>query len=109
MMMTEQAVLAAASSGLLMLTWIGGAIVAAIRWQSCPRSAAVTLACALTLLVWQILSFLISSRLPDWLLEPSSVLLGFQALHLLGSLLHALVYLALGYAIFAGRGERSVG
>lgn len=101
--------LAGLGSLLLMLTWVGGIILAAVKWRECPRSAAITLACALTLLFWQVLSWLLTQGMSRWYEDSSSIMVGFQLVNLLGCVVHAAVYAGLGYAIFAGRSERSVG
>lgn len=96
-------------TALLMLTWVGGVILAAVKWRSCPRSAAITLACSLTLLFWLLLYFLLIQGMSRWTGDSASMMLGLQLITLLGNLVHAAVYAGLGYAIFAGRGERFVG
>lgn len=96
-------------TALLMLTWVGGIILAAVKWRSCPRSAAITLACSLTLLLWQLLHMLLIQGMSGWFADSGSMMLGFQLLSLIGNLVHAAVYAGLGYAIFAGRAERFVG
>ncbi|PTU73547.1 hypothetical protein [Pseudomonas mangrovi] len=107
--MMQPALLAGLGTMLLMLTWVGGIILAAVKWRSCPRAAAITLTCALTLLLWQILSFLLTQGMSRWFEDSTSMLVGFQLVNLLGCVVHAAVYVGLGYAIFAGRDERSVG
>lgn len=106
---TQPMALSVLGTALLMLAWVGGIILAAVKWRSCPRSAAITLGCSLMLLFWQLLHLLLVQGMSSWFADSASMMFGFQLIGLLGNLLHAAVYAALGYAIFAGRGERFVG
>ena len=96
--------LAGVSTFLLVLTWLGGIALAAAKWRSYPRGAAIVLCSALALLAVHLLNVLLGYGLQTLSLEPEQQLLILQLLSLLLAVVNVATYAALAYAIFSGRG-----
>lgn len=97
-------ILASASTFLLVLTWLGGIALAAAKWRSYPRGAAIVLCSALALLAVHLLNGLLGYGLQSLYLEPEQQLLILQLMSLLVAVVNVATYAALAYAIFSGRG-----
>ena len=93
----------------LLLVWLAGMALALLWWQRAPKVAAVTcVACAL-FLVDALIGTFISVALPRALIgsgqSTAQVGLAFTLIGIVRSLLHAVLWGAVLFAIFSGRGR----
>jgi hypothetical protein len=97
----------------LLLVWIAGIVLAVLHWQRYPKIAlATSIACTLFILDALVGTF-ISLWLPSFLVEQgqSATQIGtaFAFVGSIRSLLHALLWAAVLFAIFSGRMRAAAG